>query len=49
MMNEIYQRGPISCEIGLTEGLEEYKSGIFIDQTGKKGFDHDIVVTGWGE
>ena len=48
MMNEIYNRGPISCEIALTEELEEYRSGIFQDKTGKKGYDHDICVTGWG-
>lgn len=49
MMNEIYHRGPISCEIGLTPELHNYTSGIFEDKTGKKGYDHDISVTGWGE
>lgn len=49
MMNEIYHRGPISCEIAIVSKLYNYTGGIFIDETGKKGFDHDITVTGWGE
>ncbi len=48
-MNEIYQRGPISCEISVTDALEEYTGGIFNDTTGKIAPDHDISVTGWGE
>lgn len=48
MMQEIYKNGPISCEIAITDELKNYTSGIFIDKTGKKGFDHDISVTGWG-
>ncbi len=48
MMNEIYQRGPISCEIGLVPELTNYTSGVFEDKSGKKGYDHDISITGWG-
>ena len=29
--------------------LTNYTGGIFIDDLGKKGYDHDISVTGWGE
>ena len=48
MMNEIINRGPISCEIALPTSLKNYTSGIYKDQTGRKGFDHDISVQGWG-
>jgi len=48
MMNEIYNRGPISCEIAVTDELRNYTGGIFNDKTGTKGYDHDISVTGWG-
>lgn len=49
MMNEIYQRGPITCEIGVTQKLVNYTGGIFVDPTGYKAPDHEISVTGWGE
>ena len=49
MMNEIYQRGPITCEIAVTDKLINYTSGIFVDKTGRKELDHDISITGWGE
>ena len=29
MMNEIYQRGPITCAIAVTQQLVNYTSGIF--------------------
>jgi len=49
MMNEIYQRGPISCTIAVTDDFEKYTSGVFEDTTGAKGLDHGIVVAGFGE
>jgi len=49
MMNEIQQRGPITCAISVTQALVNYTSGIFNDSTGRKELDHDISVTGWGE
>ena len=48
MMNEIYARGPISCELAITPEFINYTGGIFEDKTGRKGYDHDICVTGWG-
>ena len=49
MMNEIYQRGPITCAIAVTQELINYTGGIFNDKSGDKDLDHDISVTGWGE
>lgn len=49
MMNEIFQRGPITCAIAVTHELVNYTGGIFNDKSGKKDLDHDISVTGWGE
>lgn len=48
MMNEILQRGPITCAIAVTQQLVNYTGGIFIDSTGRVELDHDISVTGWG-
>jgi cathepsin X len=48
MMNETFERGPITCEIGVTKDLQNYTGGIFVDTTGRKNPDHDISVTGWG-
>ena len=49
MINEIYQRGPITCAIAVTQELVNYTGGIFEDKTGRKELDHDISVVGWGE
>ena len=49
MMNEIYQRGPITYVIAVTDELyNNYTQGIFVDKTGRVAEDHDISVTGWG-
>lgn len=49
MINEIYQRGPITCSVAVTEQLRNYTSGIFVDKSGRMADDHDVSVTGWGE
>lgn len=49
MMNEIYQRGPISCGISATDELVNYTGGIFIDTSGVQDFNHEVSVLGWGE
>jgi len=50
MMNEIYQRGPIACEMGVPAEFMNYTGGIFVDKTGYSSFnDHDVSVVGWGE
>jgi len=48
MMSEIYQRGPITCGIAVTQALINYTGGIFNDTTGAMDIDHDISVVGWG-
>jgi cathepsin X len=48
MMSEIYQRGPISCTVAVTDEFEKYTGGVFEDKTGKTSLDHGIVVAGWG-
>lgn len=49
IMNEIYQRGPVTCAIAVTQELVNYTGGVFVDKSGKKTLDHDISVVGWGE
>ena len=46
MMNEIYQRGPISCGV-YSDPLENYTGGI-LNYTGNGSIDHEISVVGWG-
>ena len=48
MMQEIYQRGPISCGVAVTQELEDYKGGIFEDKTGDVDLVHAISVVGYG-
>jgi len=49
MMQEIYQRGPISCGIGVTDEMEDYTGGIFDDKTGDTEIVHEVSVVGFGE
>jgi len=49
MMNEIYQRGPISCAVADPQSLIDYTYGIYYDTTGRTSEDHEISVVGWGE
>jgi cathepsin X len=48
MMQEIYQRGPISCGIAIPDALETYTGGIFCDTTGEMQVVHDISIVGYG-
>ena len=48
MMQEIYQRGPISCEVATPEVFEEYTGGIMYDPTGDVDVTHLISVVGFG-
>ena len=48
MMNEIIQRGPITCGVAVTQELRNYTGGIFEDTTGRLAYDHVVSITGWG-
>lgn len=44
MMAEIYHRGPIACGVAVTQGLLDYKTGIFKDTTGAKEIEHSVCA-----
>lgn len=48
MMQEIYQRGPISCSLASTPEFRNYTGGIFHDLTGVTEHNHALNVVGWG-
>ncbi len=48
MLQEIYQRGPIACGIAVPDALENYTSGIYVDETGNMDIVHDISIVGFG-
>jgi cathepsin X len=49
MKSEIYHRGPISCAIDATLGLDEYTGGIYAEKKEKMQENHIVSVVGWGE
>jgi len=48
MKSEIYNRGPISCGIDATNGLESYSSGIYSEYKQTPIINHVISIIGWG-
>lgn len=49
MMQEIYQRGPIACEIACPKSFLNYTGGIYEDESGDMNVDHVVDVVGYGE
>lgn len=40
--------GPITCSLDLTQGFNDYKSGILQDKGEKGRQTHFVSITGWG-
>jgi cathepsin X len=49
IMNELYQRGPLSCAMATTDAFHAYKGGIFYDDTGDFEVSHEVSIVGYGE
>jgi len=45
---EIFSRGPVSCGIDATRGLEDYKGGIYQEYLPNWRINHIISIIGWG-
>lgn len=48
MLEEIYQNGPIVCSCSAPAALHTYTTGVFTDNTGRKSFDHECEIVGFG-
>ncbi len=47
MKAEIYARGPISCEIDATQGLDNYNGGIYAEYNEAPQTNHLVSIVGW--
>jgi len=48
IMQEIYQRGPVSAGIAVPDALENYTGGIYEDKTGDMQIVHAVSIVGFG-
>jgi cathepsin X len=48
MKAEIYKRGPITCGIDATSGLDAYNGGIYSELKSDPDINHDVSIVGWG-
>jgi cathepsin X len=48
MKAELYQNGPISCGISVTDNFELYKGGIYSEKVSWPMINHEISVVGYG-
>lgn len=48
MMAEIYERGPITCFMVMTEEFLRYEGGVFVEHDHNYKGGHIVEVTGWG-
>eukprot|EP00455_Lapot_gusevi_P042960 TRINITY_DN5170_c0_g1_i2.p1 TRINITY_DN5170_c0_g1~~TRINITY_DN5170_c0_g1_i2.p1 ORF type:complete len:601 (+),score=211.68 TRINITY_DN5170_c0_g1_i2:77-1879(+) len=48
ILQELYTRGPVVCNIAVTDAFVSYSGGIFNDTTGKTEMDHSISLVGYG-
>lgn len=48
MMDEIFKNGPIVCSVAVTKAFTEYTGGILHDTTGRRVFDHEVEIIGFG-
>ncbi len=50
MTQEIYNNGPITCGISMTNELRNnYTGGVFVDKSGAGHYNHYVSVVGWGQ
>lgn len=46
---EVFARGPVSCEIDATDGLDNYDGGIYREYQESPSSNHLVSIVGWGE